>query len=144
MRTYPREAIPTHIIFPSPNYHDEPEEAVLWATACSVSFDRRNMRPSVPHDSNLKSTRTRATRHPQHDVGVWGSVTTNSRAEHSNEKCNVHKGERDSTMEPCEICPPIHLNFRSALSSPHFQHHEGSCRALAHCFRRLCTFPESV
>ena len=64
-------------------------------------FSRQTEHPTLCHTHHLdnKATYTRATRH-------GGPVTTNSRAEHSNEKCTVHK-ERDTTLnfnELARIC----------------------------------------
>ena len=61
------------------------------------------------------------TGHPHINAGVWGSVTINSRAEHSNEECNVHVEERlhegnKDTYHP-KICVRILIGIPAPQTS---------------------------
>ena len=47
-----------------------------------------------PTHTSRVSKHTRTTRHPQIDAGVWGSVLTNSRAEHSNKSAPCKRRNR--------------------------------------------------
>ena len=83
----------------------------MLATACSVSFDRLNARPATT--TTLTTKQCPNHKHPKINAGVWGLVTINSRAVHTNDKCNVHKEERPTTKvnKHAHTCPPILETF---------------------------------
>ena len=58
---------------------------IALATACSVSYDRLKIRPSASHNPHLTATPEPLDIH---------RTTQGGCGEHSNEKCNVHMGER--------------------------------------------------
>ena len=72
-------------------------QACFWLQHVPTSHHKLNIRPSASATalSWHKATHTRATRRPQNHSGVGSSVTTNSRAKHSNEKMH-HAKERYS------------------------------------------------
>ena len=94
------------------------------ATACSVSYDRLNIRPSATHNPHLRATHTRSTRHPQINAGAWGSVAINSRAKHPtiNATCKEKGRER---REPHRHSANAHthlsthfINFSISIEHP--------------------------
>ena len=68
-----------------------------WLQHDQCRADRLNIRPSAPptspcyHEATLQPPDT----HTSY-AGVWGSVTMNSRAEHSKGECTMQKGKKES------------------------------------------------
>ena len=84
-----------------------PSKAILLIPSSSFLTEPRQVRCHLTdfatHHPDHKATHTRASGHPQVDAGVRGSVTINSRAEHSNEKCTMHKGECTDIKRRCFV-----------------------------------------
>ena len=101
-------------------------QILLWQQHVQMSFDSLDIRPTQPLPQSNK--------HPSHKTPtdprlVWGSLKTNSRVEHSSEKCNVHKGERQHD-ELLSASTPL---FRPFVSTSH-QHRTASNLSIKRVF----------